>query len=99
MIQRPIWAVLKAIKTRIPQEFEARAGLLNMLADIADSAAYTAPEAMHMRWTQAAACLQSYLGDPTDGWKAEIAGIFADEIDYKQFLDSSDLFSIERGNG
>jgi hypothetical protein len=95
-MNRPIWAVIKAIKTRIPQDFEARAGLLNMLADISSSAAYTAPEAMHMRWTQTAACLQTYLGNPEDGWKAEIAGIFADEIDYKQYLEESDLFSIQR---
>lgn len=85
-MERPIWAVIKAIKTRVPDDFAERAGLMNSLNDIADSAAYTAPEAMYTRWTQTAACLQSYLGDPTDGWKAEIAGIFANEIDYKQFI-------------
>lgn len=99
-VNRPIWAVIKAIKTRIPTDWDARAGLLNMLSDIADSAAYTAPEAMHTRWIQAAACLESYLGDPTSApWKTEIAQIFGAEVDYKQYLDSSDLFSIERGNG
>lgn len=90
-MQRPIWAVIKAIKTRVPQDFAERAGFLNSLSDIADSAAYTAPEAMHMRWNQTAACLQSYLGDPTDGWKAEIAQIFGDEVDYRQFIKEEEV--------
>lgn len=95
-MNRPIWAVIRAIKTRIPSDYAERAGLLNSLADISESAAYTAPEAMYTRWTQVAGCLYSYLGDPTEGWKAEIASIFADEIDYKQFLTESELFSIQR---
>jgi hypothetical protein len=88
---RPIWLVLKAIKTRVPPDFEKRADFLNQLNEIEDSAAYTAPEAMPMRWKQVAWTLEAFLGEPVELWKQEIAGIFANQIDYKQFLKEEEV--------
>lgn len=83
---RPLHLVVKAMKTKVPFEFNSRAPLLDRLDEIIYSAAYTAPEAMGIRWDELAEALSVYLGEPDNWWKKEIAMIFADQVDYREFL-------------
>ena len=87
---RPIYLVIKAMKTKIPFEFNSRGSLLDRLDEISYSAAYTAPEAMSIRWDEIAEALTVYLGEPDNWWKKEVAMIFANELDYREFINEED---------
>lgn len=88
---RPIWAVIKAIQTRVPVDFDKRADFLNTVSDISESAAYTSPEAMYSRWEQLFIACNEFLGDPNGSpWKTQIAQIMEAKLDYAQFLGASE---------
>ena len=64
--------VLRAIP---PRESDLRA----MLDDVLDSARYTPPEGMYVRWNAALAILETEVGAPVTGWQKQIAKIFKGE--------------------
>lgn len=85
--QRPIWGVIQALKNITPDSYVDKEAYHRSLDKIADSAMYTAPEAMYMRWGQLAASLQTFLGDPSDApWKVTTAEVMMARKDYTEFL-------------
>jgi hypothetical protein len=87
---RPLDSVLKAIINVIPDDFENKATLKALFANIIDSANYTAPEAMFIRWEQAYNELTSYIpikaGVILKPWEEIVVGIFSATLDYKKYL-------------
>jgi len=76
---RDIQKVLSAMLAKVP---EGEAELRYRLGKIAESAHYTAPDAMAVRWHQALTVLVDLIGEePTESWQVEVARIFKGDDD------------------
>jgi hypothetical protein len=88
---RNIIAVMDAILNAIPDDFTNKKNLQYDFESIKSSVPYTAPEVIHLRWNDVAGALWFNLGDP-DGtpWKITVSKIFADEINFEDYLPGTD---------
>ena len=86
-MSRPLDKIIDIILSLTPDNFENKHYLKLALESVKESYLYQAPEAQGMSWLRTSQALQTYVGDP-DGttWKREIQGIFANKIDYMDYL-------------
>lgn len=77
---RNIATVIGLIIRQIPDTWEQKNDLQSALLDVVDSANYTAPESMSVRWQQMSELLEDYLGDPTEQWKKDIGLIVSGKV-------------------
>ena len=65
----------------IPDSFEGKEGLVRQLRGRQESIAYTAPEAIGVRWDEVSTILSDNLPDPaSESWTGEIAVLFGKPI-------------------
>ena len=78
--------VICAIINQIPEDFEHRESLVRRLSYVKDSFAYTAPEALYLRWDQCSEILGEYIPKPTTDWQMTVANIFSADVNYEDYL-------------
>lgn len=76
---RNIIKVIQRIIDYIPDDFKDKEELTKELNNRGESASYTAPEAMFLRWQEVSYILGTYLGEIDTPWKQKIADIFGDK--------------------
>lgn len=87
MSSRPIHDVARAILNQVPPDFPAYGILERSFDGVLNSAYYTAPEAMYIRWDELSALLHGSLKDHTHlDWVERIRRIFNNELNYEEFL-------------
>jgi hypothetical protein len=69
-----------------PEDFEHRADFFHELDEIAESAAYSAPELLKLQWDRFVEALQSYLGPGDEPWKTQIKDVMSTKTDYRTVL-------------
>lgn len=76
---RDITKVIQKIIDCIPDDFKDKEELIKELNNRKESAYYTAPEAMFLRWQEVSYILGTHLKDIDTPWKQKIADIFGDK--------------------
>ncbi|MFT5849771.1 MAG: hypothetical protein ACI9H6_000587 [Patiriisocius sp.] len=66
----------------IPDTFDGKENVLKELKGRQESIAYTAPEAIDVRWREVSTILSNHLPDPkSEDWPKEIAELFCKPIE------------------
>ena len=76
---RDLKTVIDRILNEVDADYQNKAELEGQLNSVVQSYYYTAPEAMYLRWNEAAAILEQELGEPDTEWKKNIQRIFNGE--------------------
>ena len=79
VVNRDITTVINQIIENIPPIISDREILVSELKNIINSANYTAPEAMKVRWRELKNTLDYYIGDLDESWKKKINQIVIGE--------------------
>lgn len=74
---RNLKTVVDQILNEVDPHYEHKETLERRLNAVVQSYYYTAPEAMYLRWNEAAAILEQELGEPDTVWKKAISRIFS----------------------
>jgi hypothetical protein len=83
---RPIWAVIKAIKTRIPFDFKNRAALLNELDEVGDLAGNADVQTLFRLEQSLFDVCFLHIDFPELRWQEEVLDIALGRADYKEYL-------------
>lgn len=94
MNARPIDRVLEAVFRQIPDDFKYRDSIRRNFDDIIESVRYTAPEAIYLRWGEAAQTLLDYIPAPDFPWQETVRKIFNGELNYLDFLERNDYVVV-----
>lgn len=85
-VNRPLPAVIQAIKILVPSDYEKKDELFKDLDWCAEDSSYKAPEEQHISWGRLAEVLTYTLGDLNTDWTEKLMLLMQNKLDYKEVL-------------